>query len=234
MTTIRHQPRHTASKNGTVPTLHSGDRLTQAEFHRRYLATPKHFKAELIGGVVYVASPAHWLHGAYDTKLGLVLGLYNAATPGTEAGHNVTAILDDEREPQPDLVLRLLPEFGGQSKVDKDDWLNGPPELIAEIAHSSVAIDLGAKKDDYLRAGVQEYIVVCIEEQELHWFHFPSRRNLKAGAYGICRSKVFPGLWLDVPALMKLDARTLITTVQEGIASPEHAAFVRRLRRRKR
>ena len=42
------------------PPLESGDRLTRAEFERRYEAMPELKKAELIEGVVYVSSPVRF------------------------------------------------------------------------------------------------------------------------------------------------------------------------------
>jgi Uma2 family endonuclease len=212
-----------------LPELHNGDRMTQAEFHRRYEAYPEDVKFELIGGTVYMASPLKGLHGTYDFKLGLVLGLYEPGTPGIEGGHNLTTILGEESEPRPDLMLRLLKECGGQSEYNEKGYLVGAPELIAEVAHSSRAIDLGRKRQDYLEAGVQEYIVLCVEEQQLHWFHFPSRRKLKPDRKGIWKSRIFPGLWIDGQALMARDSARLIATVQQGLATPEHAEFARRL-----
>ncbi len=41
----------------TFPPLNSGDRLSRAEFERRYSTQPEIKKAELIEGVVYVSSP---------------------------------------------------------------------------------------------------------------------------------------------------------------------------------
>lgn len=180
-----------------------------------------------------MASPVHRLHAIYHLKLAVVIGHYEGDTPGVEAADNHTAILGREGEPQPDLTLRLLPEYGGQSRCDDDKCLIGPPELVVEVAHSSVAFDLSEKKTDYFRAGVQEYVVFSIEEKELHWFHFPSRRQLKPDANGISRSRIFPGLWINGPALVERNTRALTATVQQGLASPEHAAFVRKLQRRK-
>ena len=108
------------------------------------------------------------------------------------------------------------------------------PELIAEVAHSSKAIDLGSKRKDYLAAGVQEYLVYCVEEQEIHWFHFPAKRKLKGTREGLWKSRVFPGLWLDGPALIARDSARLVACVQQGLATAEHAAFVRRLEERRR
>jgi Uma2 family endonuclease len=155
--------------------------------------------------------------------------LYKAFTPGVEVADNMTAILDDECEPQPDLLIRVEFECGGQSRYNPDEYLVGPPELVAEIAHSSESIDLGVKRLDYLRAGVQEYLVACLRERAIHWFHFPSRRKLRADKAGVWRSRVFPGLWLDCPALFSQDSQRLIAAVQQGVTTPEHSAFVAKL-----
>ncbi len=223
------KPRLPNRQKAPLPSLHNGDRMSQAEFHRRYEAYPEDVKFELIGGTVYMASPLKRQHGTYHIELSLVLGHYKAGTPGVEAADNMTAILGEESEPQPDLMLRLLSECGGQSRYNEEDYLVGAPELIAEVAHSSRAIDMNRKRQDYLEAGVQEYLVFCVEEQELHWFHFPSRRKLKADRNGIWKSRIFPGLWLAGPALLARDSVRLIAAVQQGLATPEHAAFAQRL-----
>jgi Uma2 family endonuclease len=208
--------------------LHNGDRLSQAEFHRRYELHPEDAKFELIGGIVYMASPLRLPHSDYDEELGFVLGLYRRGTPGTQVLHNATTILGDDSEPQPDLGLYVLPEYGGQTKINDDEYLVGAPELVCEIAHSTVALDLHAKKRDYRLAGVQEYLAVCIKEQELRWFHF-GRRAIRPDAAGVWRSRVFPGLWIDSPALLSCNSPRLEEVARQGLASPEHAAFSVRL-----
>ena len=212
-----------------VPSLDNGDRMSQPEFHRRYLDYPNDVKFELIGRTVYQASRPRWSHGTYTSKLIFVLGLFDAGTPGVEAATNTTTILGEESEVQPDADLRILPECGGRSKLDADDYVEGPPELIGEVAYSSRAIDLHGKKGDYERAGVAEYLVLCVEEQELHWFDFASRGVVTPNRQGILRSRVFPGLWIDGPALLARDASRLAQVVQQGLASRAHAAFVKRL-----
>ncbi len=141
----------------------------------------------------------------------------------------MTAILGEKSEPQPDLILRVLTEHGGRSRYNDDEYLVGPPELVAEVAHSSLAIDMNRKRLDYQAAGVREYVVFSVEERELHWFHFPSRRKLKPDRNGLWKSRIFPGLWVDGTALAARDAARLIAAVQQGRASPEHAAFAARL-----
>jgi Uma2 family endonuclease len=148
------------------------------------------------------------------------------------AADSPTVRLDGENEPQPDVLLRLKPEHGGRSRITEDDYLEGPPELIVEIATSSAAYDLHAKKRAYQRNGIQEYLVAQAYEQRVDWF------VLREGVYealapdeaGVLRSEVFPGLWLQPAALWTGDLAAMLAVLQEGLASPEHAAFVARLR----
>lgn len=213
-----------------VPLLVNGERMKQPEFHRRYAEYDEDEKWELIGGIVYKApSMLSLAHSDYDGEIGYILETYRRATPGTQVTHNATAILGEESEPQPDFGLRILPEYGGQSQTTDDDYLQGAPELLVEVAHSRRAIDMHAKRDDYQRNGVLEYFVVCWEEQEAHWFHFPSGDMIRANRQGISRSRVFPGLWLDVAALLRLDSARLMEVLKQGLANRAHAAFVKRL-----
>jgi len=217
-----------------VPPLCTGDRMKQPEFHRRYQACPDDVTFELVGGTVYMASPLRRAHAVYDEELSFVLGLYRRATPGVELLPNATAILGEESEPQPDLALRVLEEYGGRSREDDDDYVEGPPEFLAEIAYSTRSIDMNQKREDYEQAGVLEYVVLCVEEQEVHWFHFPSGKNIRPNRQGISCSKVFPGLWIDPRALLARNSPRLAEVVQQGLASSQHAAFVARLERARR
>ena len=212
-----------------IPLLVNGDRMKQAEFHRRYEAYPDNTKFELIGGVVYMTSPLRRAHGSFHLALGITIFLYRAETPGTEALDNATTILSDVSEPQPDLTLRILSKFGGQSRETADDYVEGAPELIAEIAYSSRAIDLNQKREVYKNDGVQEYIVLNVEDAELHWFDFAAQGAIVPDKKGIARSRVFPGLWINVPALVADDAKAMIATVNRGLKSAAHATFVKKL-----
>jgi Uma2 family endonuclease len=166
--------------------------------------------------------------------LSLVLSLYETGTPGVELTDNSTVILGEESEPQPDLNLRILTECGGQVTVNEKDYLEGAPELVAEVAHSSRAIDLNQKRNDYEQAGVREYLVLNLEDRLVHWFDFVTGRPIRPDRDGIARSRVFPGLWVDIPRLLARDGRLLIKCIEEGTASRPHATFVKRLERARR
>jgi Uma2 family endonuclease len=160
--------------------------------------------------------------------LGSVLFTYEGHMPGVESGDNATILLGDEGEPQPDLYLRVLPEYGGQSRTE-GDFVAGAPELVAEIAHSSQAIDLHSKRRDYTRYGVLEYLVLTLRENRLRWFDLPSGQEMAPDADGTFRIRAFPGLWIAGDALIARDVVTLMSTLQQGLATPEHAQFVARL-----
>lgn len=217
---------------GSVPPLENGDHLDQKTFHERYKATPETFKAELIEGVVYVMnSPLLPQHGRPHAKLMTWLGVFEEVTPGTEVVDNTTTILGSSSEPQPDAALLVLPTFGGQTRENVDGYLEGAAELIAEIASSSESIDLHAKRRDYERYGVKEYLVVAVRQRQVYWWASRGGKfePLAVGSDGIFRSEAFPGLWLDPDALLRLDLRRLLAVLRQGLASPEHAAFVTKL-----
>jgi Uma2 family endonuclease len=210
----------------TAP-LESGDRLTRPEFERRYRASTIK-KAELIEGVVYVASPLRFQqHAEPHSRLTTWIGIYVALTPGTRSGIKPTVRLDLDNEPQPDIVLLIDEAAGGQARLSPDGYLEGTPELVVEIAASSAAIDLGDKKQAYRRNGVQEYLVWQVYENRLDWFSLVDGdyQSLPIDAQGVARSATFPGLWLAVPALLNGDMAKVLSTLQAGLESPEHQQF---------
>jgi len=215
-----------------LPSLEPGDRLTRAEFERRYEAMPHLKKAELIEGVVYMPSPVrHRRHGRPHGRLITWLGVYEAATPGVEIGDNSSARLDLDNEQQPDALLLIAPEHGGQAKIGADDYIEGAPDLAGEVAASSVSYDLNVKLNVYRRNGVREYIVWRVLNRAVDWFVLRDGQfeRLLPDSQGLLKSDVFPGLWLDSAALLRGDMATVLAIVQQGIATPEHAAFVARL-----
>ena len=215
-----------------LPPLENGDRLTRQEFERRYTAMPHIKKAELIEGVVYVASPVRAnSHGSPHADIIGWLLVYKAATHGVYLADNTTVRLDADNEPQPDALLRIEPEVGGNSHISDDDYVEGTPELIAEIAASSASYDLNDKLNAYRRNGVQEYIVWQIYENRLDWFRLQEGRYvwLHPDEAGIIRSEIFPGLWLAVNALRERDMARVLAVLQQGLQTAEHQAFVERL-----
>jgi Uma2 family endonuclease len=214
-----------------IPPLENGDRLSRSEFERRYEAMPHVKKAELVEGVVYMASPLRIKsHGEPHGDIIGWLWTYKTATPDVVLGIEPTVRLDLENEPQPDAVL-LVP--GRQATIGADDYIEGAPELVVEVAASSVAIDLHDKKRAYRRNQVQEYIVWRTLDRQLDWFVLEADDYVVQlpDAQGVVRSKVFPGLWLAVSALLSGEMTTVLSVLQQGLNSSEHQAFVQQLSR---
>jgi Uma2 family endonuclease len=186
---------------------------------------PSGIKAELIGGVVYMPSPVKRVHCTQTSLLVIWVGLYMEATPGVEVMDNGTTVLADDSEPQPDVALRVI--HGGQTHENANGYVAGCPEMVCEVANSSVSYDMHAKRFDYERYGAQEYVVAILRDPRVAWFARNGDHLVEVppDADGIYRSRAYPGLWLDPSALMAGDLRKLLEVLRRGIATPEHAAF---------
>lgn len=218
------------SASATLPPLENGDKLTRVEFERRYQAMPEVKKAELIEGIVYMAAALRYKsHGEPHAYIMGWLGVYKAGTPEVGIADNTTLRLDADNEPQPDALLRI--EQGGQSRISEDDYVEGTPELIVEIAASTASIDLHQKLNVYRRHGVQEYLVWRIYDGEFDWFRLNAGEYIKLepNADGIICSQFFPGLWLDRSALLTGNLAKVLEVLQRGLANQAHQEFVQQL-----
>ncbi len=216
--------------SGGFPLLEPGDHLDQPTFHARYQAMPEEEKIELIGGVVYMPAALRTPHGRYHALLMNWLGDYWVATPGTDLFDNATVILGPESEAQPDACLCII---GGRTREDADGYLTGPPELVVEICSTTESYDLHAKRDDYHRAGVQEYLALVLRTEAALWQVRESDgyRELPPEADGIHRARVFPGLWLDAHAFFRLDGHTVKQVLARGLETPEYRTFAAGLKK---
>lgn len=231
-----------------IPELRDGDRLSKREFWRRYEATESVRRAELIEGVVHVISASHIRgeespvapisnegHGGPQSDILFWLGSYAVATYGVRpSGPSTIRGLDPDTSPEPDALLRILPECGGRTWTDADDYLVRGPELIVEIAKVTASIDLGPKLRTNRDDGVPEYLVWRTRHKVIDWFRLERREYvpLEPDTDGFHKSRVFPGLWLDPVAMVDGDIAKVLAVVQQGIASPEHAKFVEKLRKK--
>jgi Uma2 family endonuclease len=212
-----------------VPPLEAGDHLTRDEFLRRWEAQPEIKRAELIGGRVYMPSPVSGDHGIMDRWISTWLGVYEAATLGVGGANNATSLMLEDA-PQPDLSLLILPEYGGNSRIE-GPYFQGALEFLAEVSATSASNDLHDKYDLYQSAGVQEYLVVLLFEEEIRWHELIDGRYrvFPPDADGLWRSRVFPGLWLDGKALLARNLTQVLNRLQDGLQSAEHEQFVAQL-----
>jgi Uma2 family endonuclease len=223
-------PKPVTTRERPIPPLENGDRLSAAEFERHY-ETMKVGKAELVGGIAYIqAAVSAEFHGDPHADLTGWLGCYRARTPGVRVSDNATLRLDEENVYQPDASLRLPANAQGTASVGSDGFLEGVTELVAEVSGTTASLDLHAKLAAYQRYGVREYIVWRVRDETLDWMILRGGRYAPlASADGIYRSETFPGLWLDAQALVRGDIKRVLDVLDQGTATPEHAAFVRRL-----
>jgi len=198
---------------------------------RRYEAMPDVKKAELIEGTVYMSSPVSTAHGDPDSLIQTWLGFYAGRTPGTRASSNVTVRFGPEDVHQPDVSLRILPEYGSQVRLDPKKYILGAPELIVEVAATSAAIDLHGKMRAYGRAGVREYLVWRPLDCQFDWFVLQGneyRLNTLASP-DVMRSPHFPGLALAVDALPNHDLAKILDVLEAELQTAAHRAFVAQL-----
>jgi Uma2 family endonuclease len=209
----------TAKISPTVPLLENGDRLHRAEFERRYTAAPDVKKAELIEGIVYVASPLRFTpHAKPHADLIGWLWTYKTAVGSIELGVEPTVRLDNENEPRPDVVLFRV---GSNATIDDEGYIVGAPELVVEISASTTSYDLHDKKRAYQRNDVKEYIVWRTFDRAVDWFVLEDSKyvTLAPDRAGILCSREFPGLWLDIENLLAGNMQMVLQTLNEGMKS---------------
>lgn len=214
--------------NSIIPSLENGDRLTREEFHRRYEAMPKNVRAELIKGIVYMASPVRAdNHGKPHADMMSALSYYRLVTNGISLLDNATYVARDDYEPQPDIVLRIEGKHGGKSWINDSGYLEGSPELVVEISSTTVSYDLHEKLELYEAKAVQEYIVWRVLDEQIDWFSLEDGKYKKMSAdeNGIMASKIFPGLELNVNALLEDDMKKVLATLQSGLESEAYKEF---------
>jgi Uma2 family endonuclease len=217
----------------TFPPLENGDRMTRAQFERAWDNMPDLKKAELLNGVVYMAPPVSaGHHGMPHSDLVFWLGSYRVRTPGVDQAADSTLRLPGDNDPQPDASLFVLREYSGTAWLDDKGYLRGTPNLVAEVSATSASYDRHQKLEVYRAAGIAEYLIHRVFDGAIDWFALRDGRYqpLPVGTDGVVRSVALPGLWLDPEALVGRDMARVSVVLQAGLASPEHAAFVERLR----
>ncbi len=208
---IASPPRRRPAGSIANPALESGMRLSAEEFDRRYALTGDCIKAELVQGVVYVASPVRIdEHARPAARLTTWVDGYAIHHPGTAAAAEGSLYLSSADHVQPDAMLWKT--GGGSARIGSDSYMHGAPELAVEIAASSASYDLHFKKESYRHAGVQEYVVWVTEDDRIFWFALEGGEyvELQPDADGWTHSRVFPGLRLHIERLLNGDGTVVL------------------------
>jgi Uma2 family endonuclease len=194
-----------------APPLEAGDHLSVAEFMRRYEASPNIRKAQLIEGIVHMPSPVNAsFHAEPDSLIQGWLFTYSLAHPELKVFPNASLYLDGENVVQPDAIL-CSPKKGGRVWLDEVGYLHGAPELVVEVSSTTTSIDLHTKLRAYQRNGVGEYLVWLVKDKRVLWYELVEGEYVvKKEQAGKLTSRLFPGLVLDVKALLKLDKAKVV------------------------
>ena len=189
----------------------NGDVLSREEFHRLYSECDELEHVELIEGVVYLPSPTRADGHAREQMLVLAwLDAYASRRDGVSVLPPNTLLLDERNEPEPDAML-----VREGDAAYRDGYLASAPELIVEIAASSAARDLHQKKQAYERNGVREYMVWRTKEAGIDWFRLVDGKyeRVEPGRDGVIESAEFPGLRLDVQAIVDGDRKRVLAAL---------------------
>ena len=112
-----------------APPLREGDCLSSSEFLRRWEAMPELKRAELLAGVVFLVPLVEHSHSCVHGEMSAWVWLYQESTSGCDSGIKCTWRMGPNDVPQPDVFLRILPDYGGQSYEERN-YAAGAPELI--------------------------------------------------------------------------------------------------------
>jgi Uma2 family endonuclease len=120
---------------------------------------------ELIGGQMIVAEPKGSPHA---TAVGLTAeALRVAFGPGWAVRQQDPVALDDESEPEPDVIV-----VPGRLR-DYRHAHPSSPALIVEVAESSLSFDRRYKGSVYARAGIADYWIVNLRRRVLEVYREP-------------------------------------------------------------
>jgi len=177
-------------------------------------------KADLIGGVIYMASPEN-LHTNRLAKLLIMLmdGVIEAHASGEFFYSRVAFRLDEENAPEPDLAFVRTARLG----ILHEGYVGGAPDLAIEIVSpDSVERDYVTKRDLYARFGVEEYWIIDPLEERVTLYRLGSGRKYRSirpqGKRYV--SRVLPGWALD-PTWLWQDPLPSATTLLPELLGDE-------------
>jgi Uma2 family endonuclease len=155
-------------------------------------------KADLIDGVIYMASPDNTDANDIFMWLGNVMFDFAEQTgAGKIYGSRVACRLDEWQGPQPDLLFVRTSRL----PLVKRGFVDGGPDLALEIVSpDSIERDYLDKKIKYEGAGVSEYWIVDELKRRLMVYRLDATGKYRKvrPIQGVIRSKAFPGFWLRV------------------------------------
>jgi Uma2 family endonuclease len=177
-------------------------------------------KADLIDGVIYMASPASLRS---NELTGFVESLLRYFVAARDLGGRVFVTrfafeVNEYRSPEPD-VAYVRPE---RAHLLTDSGMQGGPDIAVEVvSRDSRTRDYGEKKSLYEDAGVAEYWIIDPLQRRVEFHILRSGRYELAAleANRIFRSTVIPGFWIDVNWILADPLPNGYRCLQEVLAS---------------
>ncbi len=175
-------------------------------------------KADLIDGVIFMASPDSKKANSLNLFLGNLLDGYIGAKEidGDVFISRYACRINAVRAPEPD-VGYVRPE---RIHLLHETYMDGGPDIAVEIvARDSRTRDYSEKYDLYKAAGVQEYWIIDPLQKRVTFL------RLRDGDYeemaldsNIFRSEVLPGFWLNTDWLLSRKVPKAYKCLQEILA----------------
>jgi Uma2 family endonuclease len=183
-------------------------------------------KADLLDGVIYMASPdspeAAEVNGFLQTLL-------NYFTRRLELGkvygpRSAFRLFPDSHEswaPEPDVAF-IRRE---RTHLWKGSVFQGPPDLAVEIVSTdSIDRDTITKREAYERAGVKEYWIIDLIQGKCTFLRLENDAYREVVASGtVFRSEVIGGFWLDTGWLFAEELPPPDVCLEKILRSPEQA-----------
>jgi len=170
-------------------------------------------KADLLDGVIYIASPQMTDHNELLLWLGVLLGLFvEQRRLGRMTINKVAYRLSEKNAPEPALAFVRAE----REAIVKNGYVDGPPDLAVElVSPDSVDRDYELKRARYEAAGVAEYWIIDPDEKRATFLVRGSSGFVEAELDGtLFRSRVLPGLVLDTGWLWKRPLPATLPIIQ--------------------
>jgi Uma2 family endonuclease len=178
-------------------------------------------KADLIDGVIYMASP--------DTRrsnslAGLLYYLFEGYTAAKELGgfalvNRYACKVSEFRAPEPDAGYVVQ----SRMQLVHENHMDGGPDIAVEIvSRDSRTRDYGEKRELYQSAGVTEYWIVDPLQHRVEFLRLSDNKYelVPLVENRIFQSAVIPGLWIDVQWLLSTPVPRAYQCLQEILQNP--------------
>ena len=142
------------------------DAFTASDFLQMLeLGAFEDMRAELVGGVIEKMAPANGEHGQQNA--GIVIKLAKALGANAAIATDLAVLIDED-------TIRGVDIAVAHTKFPKGPARGSDLLLAVEIAETTLSRDLGAKANDYARAGIPTYWVVDLNGHAVHVMSEPS------------------------------------------------------------